>query len=830
MGQGFVTEKIPLPTDVSTEVLGDRGDERVLSYRLVMMMRHPNKLFLIFPVGPFHTERELQEAFLYAQPSLIWRPYEEAVTWVTRQKQKIQSPEVLLQYLFPLAHSMKHYTQEMLIRDTIAGLTLATLMIPQGMAFATVAGIPLVYGLYIVWIPSFMYALYGDSIHVSYGPYALIGIVMSDALGRYGHKSCDGICKQETPEVKAYLASCCLVTFMVGLLYFAFAVLRFGDLLAMMLAEPVVDGFVQASALLVMASQLGSFFQIPGASPNTFFNSVANVWERRSQINVATVIVGVASIVVYRALKRANQSFRYRGSSFFIPEALFVVVVATCASYVFDLHGRFGIDTVGPIPRGLPPFSVPDFSGGLEHLSHMAQVSVMTAVISFIVTHSIATQLASSTKALSASKQLIAFGAANLVGSFFLSLPCAGSLSRAAILKQLRARTNFHGVVTFVTMTLVLLYFSPLLEYLPSTVLSATIFAVITKFLDPSVPQRLAHTSFVDLALFLVTFGAVVWLSVIEGITVGLCMSFMALLRLSVSPLVMELGRLPGTNVFRDQSRYPQAEDIEGVVVLRFGSSLHFANKEFFRRTLQKAIKKRHKGSGMLATDSVESATGSSLTSSSPPPPAAKTSDAVEAAQASPSGWGSESSPGGSSRGGNATGGSSKVCFVVLDASGMHGIDSSAIRMLEGLVTEFMGRTPPIEILMAPVSDPLLEKLAHSPLLMSTIGERCYLSIHSAAEYAEKCIHSHQSVLQHHLKTSLPLLMMIRAFLPSLAWNNRVMTTKLLHPRVRGRCSWEGLSHECKVLLLSSRKSSQARSIGRVLLFCCVHCRFSFYC
>ncbi|CAN0467445.1 unnamed protein product, partial [Laminaria digitata] len=130
----------------------------------------------------------------------------------------------------------------------------------QGLAFATVAGIPLLYGLYIVWAPPFFYSLYGVSLHVSYGPFALVGLFMNDALGKRGYKPCDGLCRNESEKtevrVEEYLEACTIITFMVSMWYFLMAVFNLGEPLAMLLADPVISGFVTASAILVANSQV----------------------------------------------------------------------------------------------------------------------------------------------------------------------------------------------------------------------------------------------------------------------------------------------------------------------------------------------------------------------------------------------------------------------------------------------------------------------------------------------------------------------------------------------------------------------------------------------
>ncbi|CAN0180573.1 unnamed protein product, partial [Ectocarpus sp. 13 AM-2016] len=189
----------------------------------------------------------------------------------------------------------------------------------QGLAFATVSGIPILYGLYIVWAPPFFYSLFGVSLHVSYGPFALVGLFISDALRIRGYQPCDGLCRHETEETKAYLEACTMITFMVSMWYFLMAIFNLGEPLAMLLADPVISGFVTASAILVANSQL---------------------WEVRDTINWWSVTMGVGSMLVYFALRRGNAYIKSRGvAGFFVPEALTVVILSTFLSWACETKG-----------------------------------------------------------------------------------------------------------------------------------------------------------------------------------------------------------------------------------------------------------------------------------------------------------------------------------------------------------------------------------------------------------------------------------------------------------------------------------------------------------
>ncbi|CBJ48292.1 sulfate permease [Ectocarpus siliculosus] len=509
---------------------------------------------------------------------------------------RLGSPLAVLNFLLPITKQLNNYTSEKMTRDVVVGCTMATLMIPQGLAFATVSGIPILYGLYIVWAPPFFYSLFGVSLHVSYGPFALVGLFISDALRIRGYQPCDGLCRHKTDETQAYLEACTIITFMVSMWYFLMAMFNLGEPLAMLLADPVISGFVTASALLVANSQL---------------------WEVRDTINWWSVTMGVGSMLVYFALRRGNAYIKDRGvAGFFVPEALTVVILSTFLSWAFDLEGTQDVAIVGTIPPGLPAPKFPrlDKLTTFAQVEDMAGVALVAALVSFIITHSIAKSLAGAQE-IKATPQLLAFGVANLAGSIFSALPGSASLSRAAIIDALGARTIIHNVFTFSLMTLVLLFLSPLLKRQP------------------------------------------------------------------------------------------------GVEVIRFGASLTFANKDVFRRAVIKVVEKAD-AERRLAE------------SQGRPPKVA-------------------------------------LQYVILDSSSIHDLDSSSLKTLEGLVALLVDRDPPIEMFLAPVSDPLMMQLRKSPLLCATLGRRYFLSTATAVTYALQQVAAGQLVapasLYHKVMSSISL-------------------------------------------------------------------------
>ncbi|CAB1121451.1 sulP [Ectocarpus sp. CCAP 1310/34] len=430
-----------------------------------------------------------------------------------------------------------------------------------------------------------------------------------------------------------------MITFMVSMWYFLMAIFNLGEPLAMLLADPVISGFVTASALLVANSQL---------------------WEVRDTINWWSVTMGVGSMLVYFALRRGNAYIKSRGvAGFFVPEALTVVILSTFVSWAFDLEGTQDVAIVGTIPPGLPAPKFPrlDKLTTFAQVEDMAGVALVAALVSFIITHSIAKSLAGAQE-IKATPQLLAFGVANLAGSIFSALPGSASLSRAAIIDALGARTIIHNVFTFVLMTLVLLFLSPLLKFLPTSVLAATIYAVIYKFFHFDEPFKLYRVGVSDTVMWLATFAATMLLSVRDGIVVGMAVSAFTLIQRSSSPLVMHMGLLPGTTLYRDMKTYPDAQRQPGVEVIRFGASLTFANKDVFRRAVIKVVEK------------------------------ADAERRVAESQGKPA----------------------KVAlqYVILDSSSIHDLDSSSLKTLEGLVALLVDRDPPIEMFLAPVSDPLM--------------------------------------------------------------------------------------------------------------------------
>eukprot|EP01084_Bolivina_argentea_P249713 418152_1 len=655
-------------------------------------------------VTPYETIDDLRVNFTYLEPqSTKWGWIRTvALKRINSAKRLIPRPRHLLFTLLPISKSLQSYTWEDLMWDTTVGVSMATLQVPQGMAFATVAGIPLVYGLYIVWFPGLVYALFGGCREVSYGPYALVGLLLSDGLSKYGYKPCHGICSSHqaiSHEEERYLTAALGVSFLVGILFLMAAFFNLGRAMSSLLPHPVISGFIQASAILIMVSQLPTFFQTPSPSSKGFIRTLESVFVNWDKINWVSVIFGTAAVVIYLSLNFANKKFKAKQVNLFIPEAIFVVACATAVNYFCDLDGKYGLRQVGHIPIGLPHPKLPKYDG-VENLLDMLQVAVSTGLISYIVTQSITTTVQKSKHvcdSVSPNNELVAYGLANILGSMFLSLPCSASLSRAAIIEQMGPSSQLHAIATFIFLTLFLLFFPPLLEFLPQTVLSATIFSVVYKFIKPKMCYSVWKASKVEFIMLLSTFVTTLFMGVLQGLLVGISASFLSLVVQTYSPTVLVLGKFPGMDVYRDVERYNMAEILPGIVCMRFGSSLHFANIDFFVQACRDSVSRRKHG---RRTHSSSLCSSSSLENCDSP----KRGD--------------------------------MIYFFVLDGSAIHGADSTALEKLENLVTEFMAHTPPIEILLGPVSDGFVDSIIHSPVLMGTIGRGCYISMNKAVSFA----------------------------------------------------------------------------------------------
>lgn len=452
------------------------------------------------------------------------------------------------------------YGTDGLRRDLVAGLTLGIILIPQAMAYGLLAGVAPVYGLYAALLPLVVYTLLASTPHVSVGPTALASLLCLNGLA--------GVAEVGTP---AYLSYAVLLAGLTGMIQLLFGVLRLGGLVSL-LSRPVVSGFVSAAAVLIVASQLKTLLGLNMPRTAYLYDTVRESLRYLDTLHWPTAAMGVTTLLVLLAGKRLLPR---------LPIMLLWIVVVTLLTYLLRLDAR-GIAVVGDIPAGLPSLSLPTVDWVL--VQRLLPTALILALISFVETLSIGKTFGSryGYYRVQPNRELLALGASKIIGSCFGAIPTSASFSRSAVVEEGGGRGPLSGLVAAVLLGLVLLFFTPLFYYLPLPMLAAIIVFSVGKLFDLEEMRRLGRLAPKELAVLLVTFLFTLFAGLQYGIAGGVVLSLVFVFLRAARPHLAELGRVSGTNAFRNVQRFEGAEVDPALLIVRFDAELYFGNAEYF--------------------------------------------------------------------------------------------------------------------------------------------------------------------------------------------------------------------------------------------------------
>jgi len=454
------------------------------------------------------------------------------------------------------------------LRDDLrAGLTVGIMLVPQGMAYAVIAGLPPIYGLYAGLVPLLIYPLLATSRHLATGPVAIDMLIVAAGVGLLANPGSD-----------RYVQLVLLLTAMVGVIQVVMGLGRIGALVNL-LARPVITGFAAAAGIIIALSQLSNLTGMPLERTPYVLALVTDAAGRLDQIHLPTFLVGGASVAVLLTLKRLPVR---------IPGPLMVVVLATLGAWLLGLENA-GVRTTGEVPSGLPAFSLP--RGTWVDLRDLLPTAVTLALVQFMSVSSLTKLFARRHRtSVNPNKELLAIGAANFAGSFFRALPVSGSFSRTSVNVDAGARTALANGAAAVVVAFTLLFFTPLFYHLPLAALGAIVVVSVLGLVDMTELRYLFRTKRADGLLALFTLSATLLVGIREGILLGVAGSAAAVLFRLSRPHVAELGHLPGTRYFRDLDRAPEALPMESVLLVRVDAAFSFFNADFIKRfILQKS-------------------------------------------------------------------------------------------------------------------------------------------------------------------------------------------------------------------------------------------------
>ena len=452
------------------------------------------------------------------------------------------------------------YTSETLRADAVAGLTVGVMLIPQGMAYAVIAGMPPIYGLYAGLVPLLVYPIFGSSRQMALGPAAIDMLIVGASIGALAQVGTD-----------RYVTLAILLTAMVGLVQMAMGIMQLG-FVANLLSRPVIAGLTTAAALIISASQLGNLMGVELGESQYVHILLWKALQHVGETHLLAAGIGLACIVVLVVLPRWAP---------LVPEALVVVVGATLTSWGLELD-ESGVEVIGRIPKGVPSPEIWPVS--MSDLNTLLPAAITLALVQFMKNVSLGRVFASRHGyTIDANRELVGVGASNFFGSLFQSIPASGSFSRSAVNDQAGAKSPLANVFAAVVIGLTLVFLTPLFYYLPMPALAAIIIVAGFGLINLRELRRLFRARRRDGTIALFTAGIILFVGLQEGILLGIAASVVAVLFRISRPNVAELGHVPGTRLFRDLDRFEQAVRLKDLLVLRVDASFSFANAEYFK-------------------------------------------------------------------------------------------------------------------------------------------------------------------------------------------------------------------------------------------------------
>lgn len=486
----------------------------------------------------------------------------------------------LKQYL-PVLQWAPKYSRDQATSDLVAAVIVTVMLIPQSLAYALLAGLPAQVGLYASILPLVVYAVFGTSRTLSVGPVAVVSLMTAAALAP--------LADMGTPE---YIAGAVLIAVMSGLMLTVMGILRLG-FLANFLSHPVISGFITASGIVIAASQLKHVFGIQSSGHN-LWEIAGSLLASLPDTNVPTLLVGGSALAFLLWSRQflkpllVRLGLANRGADIITKTApILAVVVTTLIAWWLNLDEK-GVRLVGEVPAGLPSFTMPTLDMAIW--SQLAVSALLISVVGFVESVSVGQTLAAKRRQrIDPDQELIGLGTANLGSGLSGGMPVTGGFSRSVVNFDAGAETPAAGAYTAVGIALATLFLTPAIAWLPQATLAATIIVAVATLIDLPALGRTFRYSRTDFGAMLATIVLTLVHSVEAGIIAGVALSIGLFLYRTSRPHSAVVGRVPGTEHFRNILRH-DVELCPKVTFLRVDESLYFANARFLEERVMDLV------------------------------------------------------------------------------------------------------------------------------------------------------------------------------------------------------------------------------------------------
>ncbi|THF97764.1 hypothetical protein TEA_025981 [Camellia sinensis var. sinensis] len=477
-----------------------------------------------------------------------------------------------LQYFMPILEWGPRYSLEFLKADLIAGITIASLAIPQGISYAKLANLPPILGLYSSFVPPLVYAVMGSSRDLAVGTVAVASLLTASMLG-------DEVNAKENPTLYLHLAF--TATFFAGAFQASLGILRLGFIVDF-LSHATIVGFMAGAATVVCLQQLKGI--LGGDGKVLCWDAVS--FSSYSWLD-SLIIDVFEDIYIYVQNKRRPKLFWISALA-----PLTLVILGSLLVYLThaEKHG-IHVQVIGELKKGLNPLSITDLAFGSQYLPITIKIGIITGVIALAEGIAVGRSFAMyKNYQIDGNKEMIAFGMMNIVGSFTSCYLTTGPFSRSAVNFNAGCKTAVSNIVMAMAVMITLLFLTPLFHYTPLVVLSSIIIVAMLGLIDYEAAIHLWHVDKFDFTVCMSAYIGVVFGSVEIGLVIAVVLSVVRVLLFVTRPRILALGNIPNSMIFRSVDQYPNANLVPGILILEINAPIYFANSSYLRERISRWI------------------------------------------------------------------------------------------------------------------------------------------------------------------------------------------------------------------------------------------------
>ncbi|RDL43437.1 sodium-independent anion transporter [Marinomonas piezotolerans] len=481
----------------------------------------------------------------------------------------------------PAMSWLRGYSRADAQTDMMASVIVTIMLIPQSLAYAMLAGLPPEVGLYASILPLVAYAIFGSSRTLAVGPVAVVSMMTGTIALEFAQ-----------PGTGEYTTIVIMLATLSGLFLLMLGILKLG-FLANLLSHPVISGFISASAILIALSQIKHILGV-NASGHNLIEMLTGLYAELGTINVTTVLIGLSAIIgLYLLRAHLKRLLTLAGMSDTKAQLaakagpVLVVIITTSVVAIFGLDG-LGVNVVGNVPSGLPPLALPSWD--MQLATELLPAAALISIVGFVESVSVAQSFAAKRRqSIDPNQELVGLGAANISSAISGGFPVTGGFSRSVVSFDAGAKTPMTGVFTALLILITLTFLTDAFFFLPKAVLAATIMVAVIQLIDIKGFKQIWRYSKQDASALIATFFIVLFAGVEAGIIAGVSVSLLLFLWHTSHPHIAVVGRLPGTEHFRNVKRF-EVEVDPSLVTVRIDENLFFANARMLEDQITKIV------------------------------------------------------------------------------------------------------------------------------------------------------------------------------------------------------------------------------------------------